>query len=211
MTRLTMSQGSFPICYKNPFLAPAQYLNRGQLPQSAIYENLFVPQARQNFINNAHAYRLNRIERIQKLAHDVNLLQKEISQYCQSCRNISSYVPKIHQARESLKRLGTSLEQLIPSMDNELSTTRNRKPDDLPVDCPLSKHDVSVNGEIQSLLPTHLVYLKCASTSLGCRRILAPKKSACTLFDLFHSFSFSAFLDSGHRLFNFQQHHNVLP
>ena len=46
ITRLTMSQRSFPICYKNPFLASAQYLNRGQLPQSAIYENFFVLLAR---------------------------------------------------------------------------------------------------------------------------------------------------------------------
>ena len=46
ITRLTMSQRSFPICCKNPLLASAQYLNRGQLPQSAIYENFFVPLAR---------------------------------------------------------------------------------------------------------------------------------------------------------------------
>jgi len=46
ITRLTMSQRSFPICNKNPLLALGQYLNRGQLPQSAIYENSFVPLAR---------------------------------------------------------------------------------------------------------------------------------------------------------------------
>ena len=45
ITRLTMSQRSFPIFYKSPFLASEQYLNRGQLPQSAIYENFFVPLA----------------------------------------------------------------------------------------------------------------------------------------------------------------------
>ena len=60
ITRLTMSQRSFPFCCKNPFLAPAQYLNRGQLPQTAIFDNFFCTTGtvkQGNFIE-VHFFRL---------------------------------------------------------------------------------------------------------------------------------------------------------